>query len=241
MFSKIENRYLLKAIIMFKYIKKIFKNTSVLSQVNLDKKTTNFVKNLTPIKLFIISGSIFLSILVICFIVLANSDQTFMGTFFSEVFGFALDGFIIVACFSFMQLWLDERRKEEEKKKLKNSLRGLAGSFIASCQLIAIQHGADIKDNVFFNFSHATLEDLIRKIDGLKINKNSDSVIELVSYVKSHKTQLESALPIAAQIDVFALHSWSAFLTHINIINSNTDFNSAPVFNALESLRWLGE
>lgn len=124
----------------------------------------------------------------------------------------------------------------------KTALRMLACNFIVSCHLIALQHGAKINDDKsFLDCDHDTVEKITKALFNLNINEKSESVIKLASYVKSHKSQLEAALPIAAQIDLSALICWSAFLTQINIINSSDTINTSAIFNALESLRCLGE
>lgn len=195
---------------------------------------------ITPVRFLIISGAVFLSILVACIVALLNSDETFMGSLFPEVFGFALEGLIIVSVISFIQLWLDKQRKQEEAKKLKDALRSIAGFFISSCNLIAFQHGSKIKIDTPFDISEATIEKLTNELSVLKVNEKSESVIELVLYIKSHRSQFEAALPIAARIDGLSTHSWSAFLTHINNVDENNESNFAHIYNALECLRWLG-
>lgn len=128
-----------------------------------------------------------------------------------------------------------------KNRDARESLRIIACNFIVSCNLIALQHGARANDEShFFDCSHDAIEKITKALCNLKINKNSDSVLELVLYIKNHKSQLEAALPIAAQIDSSTLLSWSTFLTHINIINSSDGINTSAIFNALESLRWLG-
>lgn len=135
-----------------------------------------------------------------------------------------------------------KNQNHPNKLNPKASLRMLACNFIISCNLIALQHGARINDdNNFFDCSYTKIEKITRALFSLKIDKNSDSVIELVSYIKIYKSQLEAALPIAAQIDSDALHCWSAFLTQLNIINSSDEINTSAIFNALENLRLLGE
>ena len=118
-------------------------------------------------------------------------------------------------------------------------MRTIAGSYIASCNLIANQHGRIDKKIIYFEHDHKAITDLINFFSKKNISDDVESVEELVHYIKTHKNILESALPIAAQINEKAIVSWTAFLTQVNIIDSNNDNFGPHIFNSLEALRWL--
>jgi hypothetical protein len=190
-------------------------------------------------KLLVTFSVFFLIILIICFATLKWLNLNFIDSFFPEVFGFALEGLIVVGFISLIQLKLEHKRKKDEKLELIASLLSLAANFLSSVRLVAHQHGAEVDPSEMADSSYASilkLRDQLLKIDDVK--ENSDSVMELRNYLKNHKSQLEAALPIAALISPLAVVSWQGFLTHINIfINSES---SAGMFNAIESLRFIG-
>jgi len=190
-------------------------------------------------KLPIISAAIFGVILIICLITLYLSNETFMGSFFPEVFGFALDGLILFSGITLVQLVISKKEEASIKETLKDSLRAIAGNYIACCHLVAHQHGQRTESGDMFNYDHKTIEDLREKIGDIKPRDDAESVIELVDYVKFHKSSLEAALSVASQIGPHATHCWFAFLTHINIINSSHSNYGPAISNSLETLKWL--
>jgi hypothetical protein len=162
-----------------------------------------------------------------------------MGSFFPELFGFALDGLILFSAITFVQLKIEEKRTLSNLKNLKNSLRSIAAYYIASCNLIANQHGRKSQEVIFFEHDHEAITKLCEYLSGIKILDSAESVKELVDYIRTHKSILESALPITAKISPQATHAWTSFLVQINIINSKTNNFGPSIFNSLEALRWL--
>lgn len=177
--------------------------------------------------------------LITCLIILYLSNETFMGSFFPEVFGFALDGLILFSGITLVQIVISKNNEALKKETLKNSLRAIAGNYIACCHLVAHQHGQMTEIGNMFSYDHKTIEDLSERIGKIKPRDDAESVIELVNYVKIHKSSLESALSIASQISPHAANFWFAFLTHINIINSSESNYGPAISNSLETLKWL--
>ena len=171
--------------------------------------------------------------------ILNYSDIKFIDSFFPALFGFALDGLILFSAFTFIQYKIEEKRKLSNLKNSKASLRGIAGSYIAACNLIANQHGRKSEKIIYFENDHEAITKLIDYFSEITISDESESVIELVDYVKTHKSILDNALPIASQLGPVATVCWTGFLTHINYINSNTTNYGPSIFNSLECLRWL--
>lgn len=190
-------------------------------------------------KLLIISSIIFLIILIICLITLLRLNLSFINSLFPEVFGFALEGLIVVGLLSLIQLSIENKRKKDEKLKLKSSLRALSAHFLYQTRLIAYQHEGQFEPYEMTDSTHNSILKLLDQFGTIEdINMGSHSIIELRDYLQVHKSQLEAALPIAALISPLAVVSWQGFLMHINnFLNSK---NSASMFNAVESLRWLG-
>lgn len=186
-----------------------------------------------------ISALIFSVILLACLIALNFSDETFIDSFFPEVFGFALDGLILFSGITLVQLAISKKEETSRKESLKDSLRAIAGNYIACCHLVAHQHVQGTEDGTFFEFDSKAIEDLRDRIGKVKPRDDAESVVELVHYVRGHRSSLESALSIAAQISPHATHCWFAFLTHINIINSSESNYGPAISNSLETLKWL--
>ncbi len=162
-----------------------------------------------------------------------------MDSLFPEVFGFALDGLVIFSGITLIQLHIARKEKEDRMNEQLSILRGLAGAYLASCRLIAAQHGEPMPSDQLTRFDHESIALLSERIRKIKIDDQKESVIELVAYVRDNKDILHSALIIASQISSSAVISWNYFLVSINQINSNESNFGPSISNSIEALRLL--
>ena len=63
--------------------------------------------------LFLSTGFVFSSLLISCFVLLNVKELSFFDSFFPEVFGFSLDGFILFSIMSFIQFELLNKKTEK--------------------------------------------------------------------------------------------------------------------------------
>lgn len=190
-------------------------------------------------RLTIITSIIFGVLLTSCFIVLHFTDGNFIDSFFPEVFGFALEGLIVISVLAFIQLRLDKKREDETKRRLLGALQAIASNYVMQCRLIALENGAKIGRARDFRYTINSIEKLQKSMIDSNIKSNGVAMDEMIIYVRSHKTLMMAALPIAAQIDSLAVANWSGFLSQISNFDREEGNKVSSIINSLTFLGYL--
>jgi hypothetical protein len=190
-------------------------------------------------KLPLISGAAFFLLLLISLYILCLSGGSFLDSYLPEIFGFSLDGLILFSGLTMIQIMIANKQELARVEALKGSLQSIAGNYIACCHLVAHQHEVSSEEYNLFSHDSNAIDNLRDRLQSVDISDDTDSVKELVEYVKNNKSILESALPIAAQISPSTAKIWYGFLTHINIISSSSSRFGPAISNSFNHLSML--
>ena len=153
------------------------------------------------------------TLIVLLFIMMSQSDASFVDSMVPELIGFCLEGIFFIGLFSMWQ----HRKERNNKHQLSRSLRGFLGIFLQEMNSGIICSSFDpIEDPEQLAYSCAAIKQLANNINHCSMNESVVGSLHQLS--KNEISSLENLLPVAAQLSASHMTSWNNILGHVKAL-----------------------